>query len=61
MTMASKQVQEQETYALPPGYETRSAGFARAYEHARRNGNGDKASLLFAEAWAHSFEETRDA
>ena len=45
-------------FELPPGYEDQSVGFKRAFEHAKRHGNGDKAALLYAEAWAHDFEET---
>lgn len=49
-----------EEFELPPGYEGQSVGFARAYAHARKHGNQDKASLLFAEAHGWSFEETED-
>lgn len=47
--------QEQE-FPLPAGYEQRSPGFARAFEHAKRHGNGDKAALLYADARAHEYE-----
>jgi hypothetical protein len=59
--MATKQTQgttREEEFELPPGYESRGVGFRRAFEHAKRHGNGDKAALLYAEAWAHDFEET---
>ena len=49
---------EKEEWKLPPGYGTQSTGFRRAFEHAKGHGNEDKASLLYAEAWAHDFEET---
>ena len=52
--MANEQAdtQEPETeYPLPAGYENQSVGFARAYAHAKRHGNEDKASLLYAESW----------
>jgi hypothetical protein len=48
----------EEEFELPPSYENVSVGFRRAFEHAKRHGNEDKASLLYAEAWAHDFEET---
>lgn len=47
-------------FELPPGYENQSVGFARAYDHAKKHGNGDKASLLFAEKHGWTFEETDD-
>jgi hypothetical protein len=62
--MASKQTKTQvveSEYPLPAGYENQSVGFARAYEHAKRHGNPDKASLLYAESWQHDFEETGES
>ena len=62
--MANEQAdtQEPETeYPLPAGYENQSVGFARAYAHAKRHGNEDKASLLYAESWQHDFEETEES
>ena len=60
--MAKQQAQEapgeSEEFELPPGHEHQSVGFKRAFEHAKRHGNPDKSSLLYAEAWAHDFEET---
>ena len=50
---------QSEEWELPLGYKNASAGFRRAFEHAKRHGNPDKVSLLYAEAWAHDFEETR--
>lgn len=58
--MAKQQTEQNEPQAgefpLPAGYEKESVGFARAYEHAKRHGNEDKASLLYAESWQHDFE-----
>ncbi len=53
-----EQAQAQEEFPLPAGYEKESVGFARAYAHAKRHGNPDKAALLYAQAWAFDFEET---
>ena len=61
--MASKKPEDavgEIEYPLPAGYENQSVGFARAYEHAKRHGNGDKAALLYAESWQHDFEETEE-
>jgi hypothetical protein len=55
---AQEAATQSEEWKLPPGYENASVGFRRAFEHAKRHGNEDKASLLYAEAWAHDFEET---
>lgn len=57
---AQEPATREEEWKLPPGYENQSTGFRRAFEHAKGNGNEDKASLLYAEAWAHDFEETSD-
>jgi hypothetical protein len=43
-------------FPLPRGYEQKSVGFARAFEHAKQHGNSDKAALQYADAWAHEFE-----
>jgi hypothetical protein len=59
--MASKAQEQEKQFPLPRGYEDRSVGFARAFEHAKKNGNNDKASLVYAEAWAHDFEDVGDA
>ena len=45
----------QKEFSLPPGYDDMSEGFKRAFQHARGCGNGAKASLLYAEAWADNF------
>jgi len=59
--MASKKADTQtpeSEYPLPVGYEAQGVGFARAYAHAKANGNEDKASLLYAQAWQHDFAPT---
>ncbi|HXK40271.1 MAG TPA: hypothetical protein VJ837_05550 [Candidatus Paceibacterota bacterium] len=60
--MATKKAahEQAEEFPLPAGYEQESAGFARAYAHAKRHGNEDKASLLYADSWKHDFEPTED-
>ena len=47
---------EASDFPLPSGHEDKSDGFARAYAHARSHGNGEKAALQFADAWAEDFE-----
>lgn len=45
-----------EHFPLPAGHEDKSEGFARAYAHAQSKGNGEKASLQYAEAWSDDFD-----
>ena len=52
----AKDTEKVEEYPLPEGYEDRTPGFARAFAHAKRHNNSDKAALLFAESWDHEFE-----
>ncbi len=49
-----------EEYPLPKGYEDATPGFARAFAHAKRHNNSDKAALLYAQTWDHEFEHEEE-